>query len=243
LVSATTVYDACIRADAKSAFASTSSRQPFQVVRVGRVCSDRPVGWCRRLGSTARCQGPPCTMTMFASGRMQHLHRLSRHHVNHLRSNKLSHVRSDRRVGSTWAESSRRLLSPARCQRQQCTMRPDAKSASTRTSSRQSFQVVQVGLCRLPSSRLVLTPRVHGSVSAITMYDCIRADAESTSTRTSSRQSFQVVQVRLCRLRSSRLVSSARVLGVSNHHVRCLHPGECKICLLMRCTGTQTLEA
>jgi hypothetical protein len=192
-----------------SASADTSSRQPIQVVRVGRVCSDRPVGWCRRLGSTARCQQSPCTMTMFASGRMQNLHRLSRHQVNHLRSNKLGHVRSDRQVGSTWAESSRRLLSPARCQRQLCTMRPDATFASTRTSTRQPFQLVQVGLCRLPSSRLVSSARVHGSVSAITMYDvCIPADAKSASAGTSSSQPSQVVHVAV-----SPPIKSAGVVG------------------------------
>jgi hypothetical protein len=54
-VSAIAMYDACIRADAESASARSSSRQPSQVVHVGRVCSDRPVGWCQRLGSPAPC--------------------------------------------------------------------------------------------------------------------------------------------------------------------------------------------
>ena len=94
-------------------------------------------------------------------------------------------------------------------------IRADAKSAFASTSSRQSFQVVQVGLCRLRSaSRLVPPAPVHGSVSAITMYDvCNPADAKSASAGTSSSQPSQVAQIRLCRLRSSRLVSSARVRG------------------------------
>jgi hypothetical protein len=57
-VSATTMYDVCIRADAKSASAG-ASRQPSQVEQVGRVSSDR-VGWCRRLGSPARCRHEVC---------------------------------------------------------------------------------------------------------------------------------------------------------------------------------------
>jgi hypothetical protein len=175
--------------------------------KLGCVGSDR-VGWCRRLGSTARCQQSPCTM--FASRRKQNLHPQERHRINHFRY-KLGCVGSER-VG--WC---RRLGSTARCQQSPCIydVCPDAKSASARASSRQPSQVEEVGLCRLRSSRLVSTARVHGLVSAITMYDvCGRMQNLHPQERH--------------RVNHSR---SYKLGCVSNHHVRCgrmqnLHPQE-----------------
>jgi hypothetical protein len=82
LVSATTVSDVCIRADAKSTSAGTSSGQPFQVEQVGRVCLNRLVS----TGRVARSVSLAGTMS--ACGRMQNLPPLERHQVNHLRSYK-----------------------------------------------------------------------------------------------------------------------------------------------------------
>jgi hypothetical protein len=135
------LYDVCIRADAKSASADTSSRQPFQVVQVGscrlRSASRLNVGW---IESTARYQEPPCTMTLLASGGCKIC----------IRKTVIASTIPDRTSGS-------------------CLLRS--------------------------ASRLVSSARVHGSVSAIIMYDaCIRADAKSASARPSSGQPFQVEQ-------------------------------------------------
>jgi hypothetical protein len=92
-VSAITMYDVCIRTDAKSAFAATLSRQQFQAVRVW-LCR---LPSCRWLVSTARCQ--QSSWTMFASGRMQKLHPQDRNRVNPSRSNKLGCVGSHRVIG------------------------------------------------------------------------------------------------------------------------------------------------
>jgi hypothetical protein len=109
---------------------------------------------------------------MFASWQMQNLHPLARHRVNHLRSNRLGCVGSDA-VG--WC---RRLLSTARCQQSSCTydvcIPADAKICIRKNviASITPYRTGWAVLCRLRSSGLASTARVHGSVSAIIL--CIR---------------------------------------------------------------------